>query len=227
MNCQLTTHYSPFTKKALAFTLAETLIVMGIIGIVSALTLPNLNSSTGDKEKVAQLKKLYQNLTDAVGRAESVYGPKGTWSNGTSQLWVRAGERLTEFLKTSKVCGTSSPTTCFPESKCYSGDYGCTGCYVSDTDVYTFILGDGSSVCINEFASEILVDIDGPKGKNALGKDVFIFSWTTNEGLTPRGYGATFDPTSGADQAAWVIYNENMDYMKCSGLNWTTKTSCK
>ena len=44
-------------KRFFAFTLAETLIVMGIIGIVSALTLPNLNSSTGDKENVARVKK--------------------------------------------------------------------------------------------------------------------------------------------------------------------------
>lgn len=44
-------------KKLIAFTLAETLIVMGIIGVVAALTLPNLNSSTGDKEKVVKVKK--------------------------------------------------------------------------------------------------------------------------------------------------------------------------
>ena len=60
-------------KKILAFTLAETLIVMGIIGIVSALTLPNLNSSTGEKEKVAKVKKIYRDLTDAYGRAQAVY----------------------------------------------------------------------------------------------------------------------------------------------------------
>ena len=54
-------------KKILAFTLAETLIVMGIIGIVSALTLPNLNSSTGEKEKIAKVKKIYQNVNDALG----------------------------------------------------------------------------------------------------------------------------------------------------------------
>ena len=41
----------------LAFTLAETLIVMGVIGVVAALTLPNLNQSTGNKEKVAKVKK--------------------------------------------------------------------------------------------------------------------------------------------------------------------------
>ena len=49
-------------KKALAFTLAETLIVMGIIGVVAALTIPNLNSSTADKEKVAKVKKYIQTL---------------------------------------------------------------------------------------------------------------------------------------------------------------------
>lgn len=65
--------------KLLAFTLAETLIVMGIIGVVAALTIPNLNSSTADKEKVAKLKKVYSNLNDAIGRSEAVYGNMSEW----------------------------------------------------------------------------------------------------------------------------------------------------
>lgn len=48
-----------------AFTLAETLIVMGIIGVVAALTIPNLNSSTADKEKVAKVMKAYSDISDA------------------------------------------------------------------------------------------------------------------------------------------------------------------
>ena len=67
-------------KKHLAFTLAETLIVMGVIGVVAALTLPNLNQSTGNKEKAVKLQKLYSNLNDALGRAQVVYGPIDTWS---------------------------------------------------------------------------------------------------------------------------------------------------
>ncbi len=67
--------FKPLTiRKAFAFTLAETLIVMGIIGVVAALTIPNLNSSTANKEKVAKVKKVYQNLTDAYGRMNAVYG---------------------------------------------------------------------------------------------------------------------------------------------------------
>ena len=55
------------------------MVVIGIIGVVAALTLPNLNSSTGDKEKVVKLQKIYSNLQDAFGRAEIVYGPYDEW----------------------------------------------------------------------------------------------------------------------------------------------------
>ncbi|MGN0018691.1 MAG: type II secretion system protein [Candidatus Gastranaerophilaceae bacterium] len=63
----------------IAFTLAETLIVMGIIGVVVALTIPNLNSSTGEAEKVAKVKKIYAELNEAHNRAVAKYGPFGTW----------------------------------------------------------------------------------------------------------------------------------------------------
>ena len=91
-----------------SFTLAETLIVMGIIGVVAALTLPNLNSSTGDKEKVAKLQKIYSNLQDAFGRAEAVYGPYDEWfindGNDSDKKTKRTFERISEFMKYSKVC---------------------------------------------------------------------------------------------------------------------------
>ncbi|MBR1942811.1 hypothetical protein IJ843_03645 [bacterium] len=42
------------------------LIVIDIIGVVAALTLPNLNSSAGDKEKVVKVKKIYQNFVQKL-----------------------------------------------------------------------------------------------------------------------------------------------------------------
>jgi len=102
--------------KKIAFTLAETLIVMGIIGVVAALTLPNLNSSTGDKEKVAKVKKIYQNLNDAFGRAEAVYGPFEEWfknDNSNQDYAKRFATRLTEFMKISKDCGFDTSGKCF------------------------------------------------------------------------------------------------------------------
>ena len=94
------------TKKFIAFTLAETLIVMGIIGVVAALTILNLNGSTNDMEKNAKVKKVYANLTEVFDRATAVYGPIETWfvndGDDADKKSQRLAERLAEFLKLSK-----------------------------------------------------------------------------------------------------------------------------
>ena len=46
-------------KKTLAFTLAEVLVVMGIIGVVAAITIPTLNNTTNEKEIVAKVNKSF------------------------------------------------------------------------------------------------------------------------------------------------------------------------
>ena len=98
-------------KKNKAFTLAETLIVIGIIGVVAALTLPNLNHATGDKETVTKVKKIYSALTDAVDRAQAVYGDFDSWFNeldcggdDTATCSERFAKRVTEFMKINKNC---------------------------------------------------------------------------------------------------------------------------
>ena len=99
-----------YLAKAFAFTLAETLVVTGIICVVAALTIPNLNQSTGDREKVAKVKKIYTNLEDAYGRATAVYDPIDEWFEGIDDDKVITeclATRISEFLKVSKVCGFS------------------------------------------------------------------------------------------------------------------------
>ncbi|MBR1681672.1 type II secretion system protein, partial [bacterium] len=180
INKQLTTHYSLLTKSA--FTLAETLIVMGIIGVVAALTLPNLNSSTGDKEKIAKVKKVYSNLNDAIGRAQGVYGPIDEWfqkdTTATAQA-TRFGSRIAEFLKVSKDCGVTINSSCFS-----TGDYntlksknGISNFNALNT-YYKVILADGTSLAMHPEVSYNQIvfkfDIDGPnKGPNTAGKDLF------------------------------------------------------
>ena len=190
-------------KKLLAFTLAETLIVIGIIGVVSALTLPNLNSSTGEKEKVAKVKKIYRDLNDAFGRAVAVYGPVDEWpansqkpdSNDSSDSTL-LGQRLGEFMKVSKTCKYGN-TTCFGNTITMGKSDGT----LAYTNGYTVVLADGTSINFNEIPLNncneaqsasitdvcesvavtdtihaILVDIDGKqKGQNTLGEDVFPF----------------------------------------------------
>ena len=233
-------------KKNLAFTLAETLIVMGIIGVVAALTLPNLNSSTGDREKVAKVKKIYQNLTDALGRAEAVYGPFDEWfKNDTTdeQRAKRFGERMTEFMKVSKSCGTGDG--CFSSNPMLRADgseqFDNYLSELKDVKTQMYILADGTAIGfvddLNNDFLRIRVDIDGPnKGRNQLGNDIFDFSivFYDNDGqqalqLIPSAFpdSWTGNEDDGAYYTAWVIKNENLDYLKCNDLNWETKTSCK
>ena len=133
-------------KNLFAFTLAETLIVMGIIGVIAALTLPNLNSSTGYKEKVAKVKKIYSNLNDAYGRAEAVYGPFDEWCSLTSNKCIqKIGERITEFMKVSKNCGVEKNKGCF-SNKQYLMDKSGYDDGEDTYNTYKVILADGNSL---------------------------------------------------------------------------------
>ena len=49
-----------------AFTLAEVLITLGIIGIVAALTLPNLIEEHQKKETSVKLQKMYSTLNQVI-----------------------------------------------------------------------------------------------------------------------------------------------------------------
>ena len=240
-----------------AFTLAETLIVIGIIGVVAALTLPNLNHATGDKEKVTKVKKIYSSLTDAFDRAQAVYGNADEWfkdidgDNGACA--ERFAKRVTEFMKVSKDCGFDEG--CFSTAPYLYFD----GSVIAENLLsfkqdgipeYMVMLSDGTSIGFHKFGKpqlQINVDIDGPnKGKNMWGSDLFHFSigllnetWPVSPylQLVPEsnfGGGYTghpefsLDDTSGYDITKWVIEFGNLDYLKCPDeLDWETQTSCK
>ena len=230
-------------RKILAFTLAETLIVMGIIGIVSALTLPNLNSSTGEKEKVAKVKKIYRDLTDAYGRATAVYGPVEEWfiSDNTRTLQsTRFAERMIEFMKVSKNCKFTTNSGCFSKGNVLDTDGSVWGVSADANNTqYKIITSDGTSIGFSLVISNglpiisIITDIDGPnKGKSQFAVDRFNFEISSYNGAilkpSPSGYepNGAFDTTY--DHYYWVIYNDNMDYLKCAEkLHWQNQTSCK
>ncbi len=195
--------------KVIAFTLAETLVVMGIIGVVAALTIPNLNQSTGDREKVAKLKKVYANLEDAFGRATAVYGPIDEWFINDSSIegWnERFADRMTEFMKISKNCGADEEG-CF-SSEMYKGFSGSAANKVSPINIPQepkYLLADGTAISFSiedpncstdrgatsdsptsKTCGIISVDIDGVKGSNVVAKDFFDFH-VTKSGIYPYG----------------------------------------
>ena len=204
-NKPFTVHHSQFTQ--LAFTLAETLIVIGILGVVAALTLPNLNHATGDKETVTRLKKVHSTLNEAFDRAIATYGPLDEWQNTcgntSEELAACTFKRITEFLKVSKTCSngdydeeTGDLDTANMES--------CTTSLDGWTDPYqsAAVLADGTTFIVYDFYNPscdenrwqyknicidyIEVDINGKnKGKNQYGQDQFEFMVTKDSGIVP------------------------------------------
>ena len=73
------------------FTLAEVLITLVIIGVIAAMTIPTLISSTGDQEYKTGLKKAFATLNQVVA-VNSVLGDYDEAS-------ISAGSGLTDLLK--------------------------------------------------------------------------------------------------------------------------------
>lgn len=61
-------------KKSLAFTLAEVLLTMTIIGVVAAMTIPTLHYQRVKKEYTTKLKNFYSRMDNAILDMETDYG---------------------------------------------------------------------------------------------------------------------------------------------------------
>ncbi len=61
-------------KKALAFTLAEVLLTMTIIGVVAAMTIPTLHYQRVKKEYTTKLKNFYSKIDNAILDMELDHG---------------------------------------------------------------------------------------------------------------------------------------------------------
>ena len=245
---QFTHNSSLSTVHSLAFTLAETLIVMGIIGIVAALTIPNVNKNTGEAEKVAKFKKLYAELSEAHDRATAVYGPVEKWFVNDADIMAKSKRyiyRLSDFLKVQKSCRlTADITDC--KGITYSDRY--ANFLSGGTDAYSstlpfgypsLLLNSGASVyyiadyTCQSYCGKLLFDIDGPKkGKNTFGIDVFLLGVTKN-GIVPiyhfsDKYVENEMPglclQGGSYCGKWIMDFGNMDYLNA---NHTSPYTCK
>ena len=68
-----------FSPTKTAFTLAEVLITIGIIGVVAALTLPTLIQKHANKVVETRLAKFYSAINQAITLAEVDYGDREYW----------------------------------------------------------------------------------------------------------------------------------------------------
>src|SRR5699024_10510594 len=67
-----------------AFTLAEVLVTLGLIGIVAAMTLPSLIGNYQKKQTAIRLKEAYSLLNQAIQQSELKNGEINSWNFGTA-----------------------------------------------------------------------------------------------------------------------------------------------
>src|SRR5574344_2338759 len=104
--------------KKSAFTLAEVLITLGIIGVVAALTIPTLMSNYKKSVVETRLLKFYSSINQAIALSEIDNGPREDWDSLADMFCTDADENgeckvsknlawynkyLAKYLKTTNV----------------------------------------------------------------------------------------------------------------------------
>lgn len=176
--------------KKLAFTLAEVLIVIGIIGIVAEMVIPGIIISVQGQTYTTSFRKAYSETTNILNQIASDGGCigdlscSGMYDAGTDA--TSTGQTFSKYFKVAKTCGTASQQCWANQTNWnYDGSAG-TNTNYNTNGYYTFITADGMSFAINSNSSStvgcttascgnIVVDINGTKKPNTYGRDTFLF----------------------------------------------------
>lgn len=229
--------------KKMAFTLAEVLIVLMAIGIIAEITIPTLVKNIQTAETVGMLKKEYSVLSQAYTMAVQENGTPESWDISDSASDTGAlnlSKIFVPYLKIIKDCGLSEG--CWAPNTYTLSSSGRAKLLLADgTSLGFYSYGTGctasqsaTSIQLQTICGIAYVDLNGAKAPNLAGKDVFVFN-ITRSGVIPRGvpddsvysFGSQCLTTLGTGCTAWVIYNENMDYLKCSNLAWNGNKTCQ
>ena len=92
-----------------AFTLAEVLITLGVIGVVAAVTLPVLITNINERVQKEQVRSAKYKLTLATDKMKSL-GLLGE-QYPTTESFVR---ELSKHLKLAKICDNNHLRDCWP-----------------------------------------------------------------------------------------------------------------
>lgn len=170
-----------FMKEMRAFTLAEVLITLGIIGVVAAMTLPSVISSIRNKHLEVAFKKQSSIISQVLDYMYAT-GECTTTDCITGFGLYKAYSKLS---KTIKVCTASNidDKLCFTKHsdkmyRDYSKSTNVNSVITDIFDDFQIVLVDSALVTFNASKDSAIIgfDVNGKqKLPNALGHDVFIY----------------------------------------------------
>ena len=215
-----------------AFTLAEVLITLAIIGIVAALTIPTLISNYQKTQYVTQLQKFYSTFNNGMKSYMASMGCddmrcteffKGQTSDEEWQTIFKT--EIPKIFKTVEVYSNDNysgfQSLHYPTITALGGKTTST-LIVMVGAPYTFVTADGQFVSItnspgncdqmpnadsklkNFCSNEIVVDLNGPKGPNLSGRDCFRFM-LGNDGLLYPFFGYDMGTLYSAPDSIWKL----------------------
>lgn len=225
-------------ESKIAFTLAEVLITLGIIGVVAAMTMPSLIQSYKEKATVTAVKQSYSIFAQAL-KMVTIDNPDLS-ALTDSKLSAKENSQIM-FNEISKHI--KKVKSCDVDKKCMGNTYylNLNNEKVSNWDTYnnlvTGVLANGTSFWIlslpasisgeETYAGQIGIDINGNKRPNKFGVDFFWFTFNKNGELFAgrgQGPGGTYwncelspsnsNWSNGYGCSEWIITHENMDYLK-------------
>ena len=159
--------------KRVAFTLAEVLITLGIIGIVAALTLPSVVANYKEKQLTTAWKKAYSDVANAALLMSQ--------NNEDLSTEQKIGEAFAKYLKVDKVCNANKGVEqgCWRENVRIYYPNGAYSFYSDPSKLgggsVCMTLTSGALFCIDCGGknSILIFDVNGISKPNTNGKDIF------------------------------------------------------
>lgn len=230
--------------KIRAFTLAEVLITLMVIGVLAVITIPSILQSWEERANVTQLRKTYSIMQQAFKLSEIYNGKLGTTTfspqGGVAKLFM-------PYLKVIQDCqGTTEGCFSFADYTNPKKVALHTSTQPYKNYFYKFLLVDGSAVAIWNNTNScnmsnanvqgkincawMYIDVNGPTPPNIMGKDLFGFS-VNPDGIFPWGGPTTYIDRFSHDNncknasndvymessfgcTKWVLERGNMKYLK-------------
>ncbi len=189
-----------------AFTLAETLITLGTIGVVAAITIPGLMTAYKKHATATKLERAVSVINQAIRLSENENGQMENWNKNLSEEEF-INTYFRPFMTIMQVCNTSNPCGYYQTSTAYiwsylSGAYGVygspfntnrQGLQTADGFMYFFSKASGSSIS-QDNDKMIIIDLNGSDKPNVLGKDVFFFLRDEeSDSIIPYGGDKSYD----------------------------------
>ena len=146
--------------KERAFTLAEVLIALVIIGVIAAITVPTIIANSKRSETSGRLKKFYSTLTQSATRAYALGDSWEIWCEEASKDYDTSTRTTSEFANTHLLPHLSVSKTGVENGK------------------YTIYLSDGTNFYITkEQCLHFFFDSNGGKAPNKSGRDQYRYTY--------------------------------------------------